>query len=170
MSPQDQVRTLSSGVSRKGDLQRRQDDVSQRTREELDHLIVAMQRLEGALASPAPTREHRWAARAKKELSQVRDALEAHILSAEGPGGLFAELGLTCPPVARRIADLREDHSRLLQMAEDLCRCLEPGESLPDFSALRNQAAEFLNVLRQHHATEVDLVLECFWTDIGVGD
>src|SRR5688500_6544486 len=105
MSPQDHVRTSSSGVSRNGELQRRQDDVSRRTREELDHLIVAMQRLEGALASPAPTREHRWAARAKKELVHVRDSLEAHILSAEGPGGLFAELNLTYPPVIRRVAE-----------------------------------------------------------------
>src|SRR5687768_6205509 len=98
MSPQEYVRTSSSGVSRDCEQRRRQDDVSERTREELDHLIVAMQRLEGALASPAPTREHRWAARARKELAHVRDALEAHILSAEGPGGLFAELGLICPP------------------------------------------------------------------------
>lgn len=126
--------------------------------------------LEAALASPAPTRERRWAARARKDLELVRGLLQAHVLSAEGPGGLFEELDITRPTVAHRVAELRQEHSHLLLLANDLCHSLDPSPALPDFSALRHQAARFLTALRHHHAAEVDLLLECFWTDIGVGD
>ena len=169
MLPPDSLRSRGD-LPRDGGPSSRQLDVSQRTRQEYDHLLIAMQQLEAALASPAPAREHRWAARAGKDLVAVRDSLEAHILSAEGPGGLFAELSLTCPPVSRRISELRHEHSRLLQMAEDLCLALQPRDLTPDFTALRLQATEFLNLLRQHYGAEVDLVFECFWTDLGVGD
>lgn len=171
MSSQDRM-TISDHTSTSADdqQQRRQQAASQRTRRELDDLVAAMQRLDAALASPAPSRERRWASRINQELSLVRESLEAHILSAEGPNGLFGELDLTRPTVANRLAQLRYEHSRLLEMAAELCSCLEPDGGLPDYSSLRSQAAEFLTALRRHHAAEVDLVFECFWTDLGVGD
>ena len=46
---------------------------------------------------------------------------------------------------------------------------LESGRD-SDFAALRREATALLNALRQHHAAEVDLIYECFWVDIGVGD
>jgi hypothetical protein len=47
---------------------------------------------------------------------------------------------------------------------------LSADEKTCDYEALRHEAASFLSLLRQHHAREVDLIFECFWTDIGVGD
>jgi hypothetical protein len=35
---------------------------------------------------------------------------------------------------------------------------------------LRADAAKFLSAIRRHHGWEVDLIYECFWLDIGVGD
>jgi hypothetical protein len=147
-----------------------QRDLSERTRAERDDLVECMHRLEAALASPAPGREREWAARASQDLIQVRESLQQHILSAEGPSGLFAELDLSRVPIPARVTQLREEHHQLLEMAQKLADDLRKSESLPDFMSLRQEAAQFLTLLRRHHASEVDLIYECFWLDIGVGD
>jgi len=148
--------------------QRHQRQLSQQTRGEHDELLAAMHQLEAALASPAPFREREWAARASQDLASVRGNLERHILSAEGTGGLFAELDLT--RCGMRVAELRQEHQTLLERARDLERALRRDDQTPDFAALRGQAAEFLTAIRRHHSREVDLIYECFWLDIGVGD
>ena len=148
----------------------RQQSVSRQTRHEHAGLLAAMHELEAALVSPAPGREHRWAARARQEILRLQQLLEEHILSAEGPGGLFEELAVTRPTNCQRVAELRCEHSQLLQMAKDLAESLYAASEPPDFSVRREQAARFLAMLRRHHAAEVDLVFECFWVDLGVGD
>ena len=150
-------------------LKSRQDQASQNTRSEYDALLLAMQALEAALASPAPARERSWAQRARNELADVRTALEAHVLSAEAPEGLLHELLLAAPGAAARIDELRGEHSHLILSA----RGLEEGlanQADGDVNALRREAARLLTAMHQHHAAEVDLIFECFWTDIGVGD
>jgi hypothetical protein len=144
--------------------------LSQRTRAEHDALLAAMHQLEAALASPAPGREREWASRVAREIMPVYVALRAHAESAECPEGLFAELEFVQPAVAARIAELRQDHRRLLSLCADLCQAVSNGGKMPDFAAVRGQAAELLAALRRHHAFEVDLIFEAFWTDIGVGD
>jgi len=144
-------------------------DLSQRTRGEQDELLEAMHRLEAALASPAPGRAENWAVRVGKELSFVQIALQSHILSAEGSQGLFEELDRFSPAKQRKVDELRQEHYRLLEMAASLSSGLNSGCD-SDFAALRREATGFLNTLRHHHAAEVDLIYECFWLDIGVGD
>lgn len=147
-----------------------QQETSARTRNEHSDLLAAMHRLEAALASPAPTREGQWKLRAAQDLKEVRAILEAHVLSAEGAGGLFAELELASPQVAHRITALREEHSAFLETLVRLERGFSQEDVTSGHELLRREAASFLNALRHHHAQEVDLIFESFWRDIGVGD
>lgn len=147
-----------------------QAELSQRTQVEHDDLLSCMHRLEAALASPAPGRERDWAQRACSELIEVEASLRRHVASAEGERGLFAELDLAQGSVPARVAKLRGEHDQLLEQAQRLTQHLRSLDPLPDFATLRSEAAELLSALRRHHASEVDLIYECFWLDIGVGD
>lgn len=146
------------------------DWISRRTRGEHDVLLEAMHRLEAALASPAPGREGRWAGLVAHELRPVRDYLRSHVDSAEGADGLCRELGAARPELEYRVEQLRMEHAKLLDMATALARSVEPAETIADFSSIRQNAADLLGTIRSHYAREVDLIYECFCTDIGVGD
>lgn len=146
------------------------DWLSRRTRGEHDALLEAMHRLEAALASPAPGREGLWSGRVAHELRPVRDCLRSHVDSAEGAEGLCRELAAARPELGYRVEQLRMEHAKLLEMASALARSLEPAQNLADFSSIRQHAADLLATIRSHYAREVDLVYECFCTDIGVGD
>lgn len=147
-----------------------QVELSERTRLEHDDLIECMHRLEAALASPAPGRERDWANRAASELIEVEKSLQRHIASAEGERGLFAELDLSQGSIPARVEKLRLDHVGLLQKIRQLRSDLETTSDLPDFARLRREAEVLLAAIRRHYSSEVDLVFECFWLDLGVGD
>src|SRR4051794_28287252 len=100
--------------------QSQQQTASENTRREHDDLLLAMHKLEAALASPAPAREEKWAGRAGQELADVRSYLESHILSAEGPGGLFDEVLLSGAGAGPRVEALRREHSDLMELAKRL--------------------------------------------------
>jgi hemerythrin-like domain-containing protein len=144
-------------------------ELSQRTSLEHDDLVECMHRLEAALASPAPGRETEWARRAASELKEVEASLRRHIASAEGEDGLFAELDLSAGTVPARVEQLRREHVALLEQAAHLAERLARADQ-SDFTTTRNQAEELLSAIRRHYTREVDLIFECFWLDIGVGD
>lgn len=157
----------------------RQTTLSQETRGEHDALLVAMHRLEAALAAAAPGREQAWNARVLKDLAGVQECLARHVTSAEAPDGLLAEIDLTCPTLARRVEQLRREHADLMQQAGALqrrveeCWCVEwaPGvDGRPETADVREQAARLLSALRDHQAHEADLIFETFFTDIGASD
>jgi hypothetical protein len=146
-----------------------QVELSRRTHGEHDDLLDCLHRLEAALASPAPGREREWANRAASELREVEASLRRHIASAEGERGLFAELDLSQGSIPARVEALREDHDRLLADVSRLAERLARGD-WKDYLSIRQEAELLLAGLRRHHSSEVDLIFECFWLDIGVGD
>jgi nucleotide-binding universal stress UspA family protein len=157
----------------------RQTTLSQGTRGEHDALLVAMHRLEAALAAAAPGREQAWNARVLKDLGGVQECLAQHVTSAEAPDGLLAEIDLTWPTLVHRVDQLRREHADLLQQAAALRRrveeywCVEwttEVDGRPETADIRQQAARLLGALRDHQAREADLIFETFYTDIGAGD
>jgi hypothetical protein len=148
----------------------RQSDLSERTREQRDDLLVCMHKLEAALASPAPGREKEWAQRASRELAEVRQSLERHVLSAEGPNGLFKELDLACTASTPSADELCREHHSILDYMKQLEEQLQKRDQGVDFTASRRDASKLLALIRRHNANEVDLIFKCFWLDIGVGD
>lgn len=116
---------VSSLASANGDTPTpRQTTLSRGTREEHDALLVAIHRLEAALAAAAPGREQAWGNRVRDDLRLVQEALERHITSAESLDGLFAEIDLT-PHMTHRVEQLRNDHAKLLQDVSNLQEELE---------------------------------------------
>jgi nucleotide-binding universal stress UspA family protein len=157
----------------------RQATLSQGTRGEHDALLIAMHRLEAALAAAAPGREQAWNARVLKDLGGVQECLAQHVTSAEAPDGLLAEIDLTWPTLVHRVDQLRREHADLLQQAAALRRrveeywCVEwttEVDGRPETADIRQQAARLLGALRDHQAREADLIFETFYTDIGAGD
>jgi len=141
-----------------------------KTRAEHDVLLHAIHRLEAALGRPAPGREDEWARKVSTDLEQVSKALQLHITSSEHSDGLFSELDLARPTISHRVEQLRSEHVGLTLSLHKLSRTLAEGDQSRDYEALRKQGAALLTELRQHHASEVDLIFEVFWTDLGVGD
>jgi hypothetical protein len=148
--------------------------------------------LSQALAQNIPGREGDWAGNLCVVLGNVERALRRHAAAAEAPDGLYADVDLTRPTLARRVAELRRQHAGFLDQVRSLRRELEavrqawrPYERLtgadtlpdlpavgavPDLGALRQRVEDFWVALREHTRAEADLVVETVTTDIGVGD
>jgi hypothetical protein len=157
-----------------------------------DGLVQAIERLERAAAADAPGRERAWADNVDGALAGLEAILQRHTGEAEAPDGLFAEVDLTRPTLARRVGALRREHTTLRQRTSSLRervrrvgRAFRPAaesagapalpeprdeEPVPDFGALRGDAERLLAALNHHREGETDLVFESVSTDIGVGD
>jgi hemerythrin-like domain-containing protein len=144
----------------------------QQTCAEHDALLNAMHQLEAALASAAPGRENAWNEQVVARLRTVEDALREHVVSADGPDGLLAEIDITRPTLMRRVEKLRQDHAALLEQVRELKKLAElrGGNATPDFQRIRQQATSLLNAMRHHQHMETDLIFETFYTDIGTVD
>ena len=143
-----------------------------RTREEHDELLAAMHQLEAALACAAAGREGAWNELVRQRLQAVADSIAAHVRSAEGRDGLFAQVESVDPNLEFRTARRRREHAQLLQHAEALKQLIESGggHGGQNFQDVRKLSMRLLNALRNHQAAEADLVFEAFFTDLGVGD
>jgi hypothetical protein len=149
-----------------------EQNVTRQTRADHDALLLAIHRLERALASAASGREQAWHGRVLSDLRAVSEALRRHVASAEGQAGLFAAIDLARPTLVRRVERLRRDHADLLQQATMLQRQLEHygADERPPFGDIRQRTAWLLGALRHHQALEADLIFETWFTDIGAGD
>ncbi len=158
-----------------------------------DVLMRPLERLEQALAVKCPGRESEWSNTVTTTLADIEQALRLHGATVEGSDGLFAQVDLTRPTLARQVSELRREHRDLLRQAHALQERLEiaalafdgllqsaaetsplpkpAGEtSVPDFGALRLEASQLLAALHHHLDEEAKLILESVNTDIGVGD
>ncbi len=156
-----------------------------------DPLQPALERLTRFLNGNVPGREGEWAADVSRALADVEQALHRHTAGAEQADGLLSEVDLTRPTLVRRVAELRQEHSDLLeevrQFHNDLANAVqaflpppagtvnslpEPrgSEAVPDFGALRQRGERLVAALEHHREEETTLTLESVTTDIGVGD
>jgi hypothetical protein len=158
-----------------------------------DLLAQPMERLEMALSAPVAGCERTWAERVGKALNEIEQAVLQHAATAEDTEGLFPQVDLIRPTLVRRLHELRAEHAALLEQLGTLRRSVaraaaafRPGDldeltggalpatsvsgSVPNFSALRQQAQELLTALQDHRDAEGKLALESLNTDLGAGD
>jgi hypothetical protein len=136
---------------------------------EHDALIIAMERLRGALTHAAPDGGGGWARDVEGELREVRSGIEAHREAAEAADGMLAQVEEAMPGAHFRLEGLRKDHSELLAAADALLaeagRRGVGGDGAAE--AVRHEAALLLTRLRNHQEREVDLVFDAFESDLG---
>ena len=157
-----------------------------------DVLMPPVERLQTALASPAPGRERDWAGAVDAALGGVEEALRRHVADTDSAGGMFTHVDLTRPTLARQVSTLRQEHTSFLQQAGELryqvkhaAQAFNPDapaggagrlpapagpSTVPDFGSLRQRLGEFAAALKHHRDEEMGLVVESVATDIGVGD
>ncbi|WP_239312683.1 hypothetical protein [Plantactinospora mayteni] len=119
--------------------------------------------LEQAIAAPA--RDPGWRPRVRSSLGGLRGAFAEHMVSTEGPDGLYAELLDHAPRLARGVHVLIREHAAVVATMA----ALQGRVDLPEISVteLRNWATELLRELSRHRQRGADLVYEAYQTDIG---
>jgi len=137
-----------------------------------DDLLDAMHRLDVALAAPAPRRQRDWCERVAKELAKLHENLGRHVVAAEAPGGMFAEVETAAPPLHHRIERLKREHAQLLRQMDVLEAFVEKqrDQEIYGFQEIRQRAGWLLTGLRHRTALVADLIFELYDTDIGCGD
>src|SRR5262249_13529305 len=118
--------------------------------------------------------------------------VQQHAASVEAPDGMYAQVDLTRPTLARQGSELRQEHKDFVQQASLLgAELLSAAEvfkarphtasvsalpdpaglhAIPDFGTSRQHVERFIDVLQRHMEVENDLILESVTTEIGVGD
>ena len=106
-------------------------------------------------------------------LSRLRDQLAIHF-SLEEAFGYFENATSIAPRLSERAESLRSEHDLFFQ---DICSICEHAEQLLYQEAsprtvrqVATQYADFHEAFQQHEAREVELIMEAFDDDIGVGD
>jgi hypothetical protein len=148
--------------------------------------VSSLDRLHQALAADVPGQEREWAETVGAALAAVEKALRQHMAVAEAPDGVFAEVDVTRPTLARQADELCTEHGDLLEqviaLREEVQRAADAFQpaaeptpkinagGVPDFGVLRQQAEQLLAGLQQNQDDETKLVLESVNTETGVGD
>jgi ABC-type transporter Mla subunit MlaD len=144
-------------------------------------LKQSMARLEHVLASKAAGREYQWSASVADALGQVREAMDRRPADPTS-----TTVDDTRPTLARQADELRQTFSDCLVRAESLhleikrvahqfapkarAKVRDQAGGIPDFTDIRQRAADLLSCLQNVREDEANLVLESVNTDIGVGD
>ena len=125
--------------------------------------------LEEALSSPAAGRIPDWTATVLKELHEVHDAFEQHILVTEQEEGLYDEILERAPRLAGNVRRLRDEHPEIQEgIAANLERLehTEIGGEWP-LDQARDDLQRFIGSVIRHRQRGADLVWEAYNVDIG---
>jgi hypothetical protein len=125
--------------------------------------------LEEGLSSPAAGRIPDWTATVLKELHEVRDAFEQHILVTEQEDGLYDEILERAPRLAGNVRRLRDEHPEIRAgIAANLERLeqTEIGGEWP-LDQARDDLQRFIGSVIRHRQRGADLVWEAYNVDIG---
>jgi len=98
-------------------------------------------------------------------LEPVRAALTEHRHATEGEQGLYADVVLDAPRLARMVDGLVAEHGELDTAIASLAQAAERTDM--DAEALRADAQRILDGLDRHRQLDSDLVYEAYATDIG---
>ena len=126
--------------------------------------------LEEALSSPAAGRIPDWTATVLKELHEVRDAFEQHILVTEQEEGLYDEILERAPRLAGNVRRLREEHPEISEHIGRTVARLEQeqvGDEAWSLEAARDDLQRLIGQISRHRQRGADLVWEAYNVDIG---
>jgi hypothetical protein len=134
-------------------------DAARQRRKTLHDTLV---HLEEALSSPAAGR--------MKELHEVRDAFEQHIVVTEQDDGLYDEILERAPRLAGNVRRLRDEHPEIREgIAANLERLeqTEIGSGGWPLDQARDDLQRFIGSVIRHRQRGADLVWEAYNVDIG---
>jgi hypothetical protein len=141
-------------------------DAARQRRKTLHDTLV---HLEEALSSPAAGRIPDWTATVLKELYEVRDAFEQHILVTEQEDGLYDEILERAPRLAGNVRRLRDEHPEIRDGIASNLERLEHTEIGGDWplDQARDDLQRFIGSVIRHRQRGADLVWEAYNVDIG---
>ncbi|MEX1093871.1 MAG: hypothetical protein WEF28_12060 [Acidimicrobiia bacterium] len=130
-------------------------------------LRQAMERLENRVARPSATGS--WRADVEAALSELGEALDAHISEVEGEGGLLASIVTDAPRLAGQAAEMRAEHDELRTgFDRALEACSGHGKLEP--TLVRRRVTSLLGRIALHRQLGSELVFDAYNVDIGDGD
>lgn len=126
-------------------------------------LLDSIHEFERAIAVPSADPD--WRRRVSLRLERLREAFAEHVSVTEGATGLYAELLVAAPRLARTVGVLVREHSMITRTLDALTERLV--EVPVDAERFRNWASDLLRELSRHRQRGADLVYEAYATDIG---
>jgi Hemerythrin HHE cation binding domain len=130
-------------------------------------LREAMNRVEKALAAPAPGRADAWTDEVAAALQQLRGDFGEHVAIAEGPDGLHVDVLGTAPRLHNAIKRLTAEHAQIWQDLDAIGTRIKGVASAADVNDVRALTTSLLARLARHRQRGADLVFEAYQVDIG---
>ena len=130
----------------------------------------ALVHLEEAISSPAAGRIPDWTAAVLKEMVEVRDAFDQHVVVAERPDGLYDEIFERAPRLAINVQKLRDEHPEIAATVAQMVQRLEEveiGSIAWPLDDARDDLQRFIGTVIKHRQKGADLVWEAYNVDIG---
>jgi hypothetical protein len=132
---------------------------------ELHDALVGVEEIS---SSAAAGRVGEWAGAVAKSLLHLRDAFEEHVITTEGPDGLYEEIFETAPRLAGNVRRLREEHVVIREAIEgQLERFSSPPGDEEALDQARDELQRLLGQIVRHRQHGADLVWEAYNLDIG---
>jgi hypothetical protein len=126
--------------------------------------------LEEAIASPAAGRIDGWTAGVLKEVVEVREAFDQHVLVTEREEGLYDEILERAPRLAHNVTRLREEHPEIAANIGGTIARLEQeqvGDDAWSLDGARDDLQRLIGKISRHRQRGADLVWEAYNVDIG---
>jgi hypothetical protein len=142
-------------------------DEARKRRKTLHDTLV---HLEESISSPAAARIPNWTALVLKDLVEVREAFDQHIVATERPDGLYDEILDRAPRLAGNIRRLKDEHPEIARATTAMIARLEQTEigglQWP-LDTARDDLQRFIGQVIKHRQRGADLVWEAYNVDIG---
>jgi hypothetical protein len=142
------------------------DEVKRRRKTLHDTLV----HLEEAISSPASGRIPQWTAQVVKEMQEIRDAFDQHVLVTEKPDGLYEEILQHAPRLQNGVGRLKDEHPAISRAIDEMIARLEQtevGSVQWPLDDARDDLQRFIGRVIRHRQRGADLVWEAYNVDIG---
>lgn len=126
--------------------------------------------LEEAISSPGVGRIAEWTARVLRELRDIREAFDQHVMVTEKPDGLYEEILERAPRLEHAVGKLKGEHPEISKAIDELTarvEVTEVGGAEWPLDEAREDLQRFIGQVIRHRQRGADLVWEAYNVDIG---